>query len=117
MINLSMEIEINGISVPVGKIAGTDYTNAKFYYLDDYCNARESMPISISLPLQREPFSAESTKIFFEGLLPEGFIRKCVAKEIHANENDYLALLALLGNECLGAIRVVDETTEKASPA
>ena len=75
------------------------------------------MPISISLPLQREPFSAESTKIFFEGLLPEGFIRKCVAKEIHANENDYLALLALLGNECLGAIRVVDETTEKASPA
>lgn len=117
MINLSIEIELNGISVPVGKIAGTDYTNAKFYYLDDYCNARESMPISISLPLQREPFSAESTKIFFEGLLPEGFIRKCVAKEIHANENDYLALLALLGNECLGAIRVVDETTEKASPA
>lgn len=48
MINLSMEIEINGISIPVGKIAGTDYTNAQFYYLDDYCNARESMPIYIS---------------------------------------------------------------------
>lgn len=34
MINLSIEIELNGKSVPVGKIAGTDHTNAQFYYLD-----------------------------------------------------------------------------------
>ena len=49
MINLSMEIEINGISVPVGKIAGTDYTNAQFYYLDDYCNAREHLQMILEL--------------------------------------------------------------------
>ena len=49
MINLSIEIELNGISVPVGKIAGTDYTNAQFYYLDDYCNAREHLQMILEL--------------------------------------------------------------------
>ena len=48
-------------------------------------------------------------KPFFEGLLPEGFTRKCVAGWIHADEYDYLTILAALGRECLGAIQIIED--------
>lgn len=57
---------------------------------------------TISLPFQKEPFSAEKTKNFFESLLPEGFSRRAVADWIKTDEYDYLAILKALGKECLG---------------
>ena len=65
--------------------------------------------ISLSLPTEKNDFSPKDTRNFFEGLLPEGFARKSVAKWIHAEEEDYLTVLEVLGAECLGAIRVGDE--------
>lgn len=108
MIDLIVEIEISGQNCIVGKIIGNDYNDARFSYTVDYLQIEGSRPISLSLPLQTEAFSVHATRNFFEGLLPEGFIRKCVAKEVHAYTNDYLNILAVLGNECLGAIRIVD---------
>ena len=54
-------------------------------------------------------FNPEKTRNFFEGLLPEGFTRRCVAQWLHKEENDYLSLLHGLGSECLGAVRIIDE--------
>lgn len=108
MIDLIVEIELSGLNCVVGKIIGNDYNDARFSYTVDYLQMEGSRPISLSLPLQTEAFSVHATRNFFEGLLPEGFIRKCVAKEVHAVTNDYLNILAVLGNECLGAIRIVD---------
>lgn len=108
MINLTVEIEIAGISVAVGKIIGTNTDNAQFIYDKNYLQKQGSRGISLSLPLQQESFSANATRTFFEGLLPEGFLRKCVAEQIHADTNDYLAILSVLGNECLGAIRITN---------
>lgn len=108
MIDLIVEIEISGLNCVVGKIIGNDYNDVRFSYTVDYLQMEGSRPISLSLPLQTEAFSVHATRNFFEGLLPEGFIRKCVAKEVHADTNDYLNILAVLGNECLGAIRIVD---------
>lgn len=59
--------------------------------------------------MQAQNFSAEETILFFEGLLPEGFTRKCVAGWIHADEYDYLTILAALGWECLGAIQIIED--------
>lgn len=108
MIDLIVEIEISGLNCVVGKITGNDYNDARFSYAVDYLQREASRPISLSLPLQTEAFSVHATRNFFEGLLPKGFIRKCVAKEVHADTNDYLNILAVLGNECLGAIRIID---------
>lgn len=108
MIDLIVEIEISGLNCVVGKIIGNDYNDARFSYTVDYLQMEGSRPISLSLPLQTEAFGVHATRNFFEGLLPEGFIRKCVAKEVHVDTNDYLNILAVLGNECLGAIRIVD---------
>ena len=95
MIDLIVEIEISGLNCVVGKITGNDYNDARFSYTVDYLQMEGSRPISLSLPLQTEAFSVHATSNFFEGLLPEGFIRKCVAKEVHADTNDYLNILAV----------------------
>ena len=66
-------------------------------------------PISISLPLTDEVYSAEKTRCFFEGLLPEGFSRRAVANWIKTDEDDYVTILSVLGRECLGAIKIIEE--------
>lgn len=108
MRKLSVYIEIKGSSVYVGDIIGQDSNNACFTYSDSYLSDPMCRPISISLPLEKKTFDTAATRIFFEGLLPEGFTRKCVAEWMHADEMDYLSILAGLGNECLGAVRISD---------
>lgn len=115
MRKLIISIEVNGENIVVGHITGNDFKDACFSYADSYLNNVENRAISISLPLQKEAFSSNSTRIFFEGLLPEGFTRRCVAEWMHADENDYLSILAGLGNECLGAIKILDENGTQVS--
>ncbi|WP_418474817.1 HipA N-terminal domain-containing protein [Frisingicoccus sp.] len=49
--------------------------------------------------MEEKTFDAQRTRIFFEGLLPEGFTRRCVAEWMHMDENDYVSILAGLGRE------------------
>ena len=110
-----ISIEKNGRIVPVGLISGEDYRTAQFSYMDEYLDDLNAVPVSISLPLQPESFSAGQTRQFFEGLLPEGFTRRSVAQWLHLDENDYLSILHQLGRECLGAIRVLKEGETQAA--
>lgn len=107
MKRLKVFIEMHGNEIPVGEICGDSGADASFAY--DRTYLKTGAPISVSLPLQQTPFSARQTSSFFEGLLPEGFTRKSVARWMQLDENDYLAILAGLGRECLGAIQIIDE--------
>ncbi|MBQ6551715.1 MAG: type II toxin-antitoxin system HipA family toxin [Lachnospiraceae bacterium] len=104
-----VSIDIMGKPVLVGRIAGADSGSARFRYDRTYLSEESSRPISLSLPLQEEPFPADQTKAFFDGLLPEGFTRRAVAGFLHLNENDYLEILYHLGRECIGALRIYTE--------
>ncbi|SFO37742.1 serine/threonine-protein kinase HipA [Pseudobutyrivibrio sp. JW11] len=115
MRELSVYIELNGIQTLVGKIAGESYLDARFRYEQEYLDNKDAAAISISLPLQQEAFSSAKTKNFFESLLPEGFSRKAVANWMKADENDYISILAELGRECLGAIKIVEGQDDEVS--
>ena len=106
---LSVYLEIQGEQKHVGDITGTSYLDASFCYSEDYLDASYATPISVSLPLSESPFSPERTKCFFEGLLPEGFSRKAVSNWIKTDEADYITILSVLGRECLGAIKIVED--------
>ena len=108
-IMLNVQIEIDGTFKTAGVICGSDYRDSFFTYDKDYISDVKNHPISISLPFKEEPFSISATQNFFEGLLPEGFSRQCVASNLHADSEDYISILRVLGSECLGAIRIVDE--------
>ena len=108
-------VEINGNSIKVGEIKGDSSEDACFSYSKEYISNNMLKPISISLPIQDDPFSPARTKNFFEGLLPEGFMRRNIAANMHFDENDYLSILYNLGKECLGAIRIDIDDTEPES--
>ncbi len=117
MRHLFVYIEIGGCRILAGKISGNGPEDAVFRYEEAYLEKDGGRPVSISLPLQREAFSAFRTKTFFEGLLPEGFTRRSVAQWLGTDENDYLAILAGLGRECLGAVQVLNEGEMPPKPA
>ena len=104
---LHVFIEIGGSQKHVGQIAGDDVNSAVFSYDEAYL--MDGLPVSVSLPLQKDAFTPSQTRFFFDGLLPEGFTRRSVAQWLHAEESDYLSILAGLGKECLGAIRISEE--------
>ena len=116
MHKLLVYIEIRGEQKLTGSITGDSYEDARFQYDKAYLSSSYGAPISISLPLQEKPFSALRTRRFFEGLLPEGFSRRAVANWMKADENDYLAILRVLGSECLGAIRIVEDEENTPEP-
>ena len=108
-VNLKVQIEINGKFVRVGHITGSSFRDAVFSYDESYISSSVAHAISLSLPLAKKDFDADATKTFFDGLLPEGFTRQCVAESIHAPSDDYISILRELGSECLGAIQIIDE--------
>ncbi len=116
MRKLSVFIEKNGMNVYVGKIVGNSSEDAMFSYDEAYVENNDSRAISISMPLKEKSFDAKRTRNYFEGLLPEGFTRRCVAEWMHADENDYLSILSGLGNECLGAIKILEDGKSKITP-
>lgn len=109
MKNMIVHIEKNGNMIPVGTLTGTDYSDTRFAYLPEYLSSEDAQAISISLPLKQEEFNESQTQSFFDGLLPEGFIRRSIATQMHVDENDYVSILHELGKECLGAICILDE--------
>ena len=106
MKNYNVYIEVCGRQIRVGEIKGNSSEDACFSYSKDYISMNGSKAISVSLPFRDEPFSPDQTKTFFDGLLPEGFMRKTIAYHMHFDESDYLSILNNLGKECIGAIRM-----------
>lgn len=109
MRELYVYIEMYGKQTLVGTLVAEGRSNAIFRYNKEYISSANAMPISINLPLYQEEFDADTTKAFFEGLLPEGVTRRAVAANLHVDVEDYIAILERLGKECLGAIMITKE--------
>lgn len=62
--------------------------------------------ISLSLPLQTEPFESPSLFPFFAGLVPEGWYLRIVAPTIKVDESDTFGLLQHTCGDCIGAVGV-----------
>lgn len=77
-----------------------------FAYADSW--ATDDRPaLSLALPNDAAAISQEAARAYFGGLLPEGGARRQIAEREGIDELDDIALLALLGRECAGAITVV----------
>ena len=92
-----------------GSLESTENRGVIFVYDEKYLNDRNSVPLSASLPLQREEFSQKQCIPFFSGLLPEEDSRKKIADYLHISETSTLKLLEALGGECAGLISILSE--------
>ncbi|MBR0032157.1 MAG: type II toxin-antitoxin system HipA family toxin [Treponema sp.] len=92
-----------------GSLESTENRGIIFVYDENYLNDKNSVPLSASLPLQREEFPQKQCIPFFSGLLPEENSRKKIADYLHISETSTLKLLEALGGECAGLISILNE--------
>ena len=63
----------------LGKHAGvldSERGRMTFRYLPEYATAQDAIPLSHTMPLQDEAFEPQTTRIFFENILPPESVRK-----------------------------------------
>lgn len=90
----------------VGSIAETR-KGGRFAYTPETVERLAGSPVlSLSLPAKRRPFGEAKTSNWFNGLLPEGPRRDEVCRSLGISPYDWMGLLAEIGWECAGAVRV-----------
>lgn len=75
-----------------------------FCYAPAWLAQPNAAALSMSLPLQAEPFDDHQSRPFFAGLLPEGQMRQLIARQFQVSGQNDFALLDHIGGECAGAV-------------
>ena len=82
----------------------------RFVYDESYL--RDGVAISLTLPLQAEPFQSETLFAFFAGLVPEGWYLRIVSPTIKVDEHDTFGLLIKTCGDCVGAVSVRETSND-----
>ena len=93
-----------------GRLAGTlEERDAGyvFSYSPDYLALADSTAVSLSLPLQSEPFEDKRLFPFFDGLIPEGWLLDIAEHTWKLNPRDRMGLLLACCRDCIGAVSIV----------
>jgi len=99
-----------------GLLEQEDGEPLRFNYDSAWLAKPDAIPLSRSLPLQPEAFSAEKTRPFFAGLLPEEESRNLVAKILGISAANDFAMLERIGGECAGAVQLLPAETDATAP-
>ncbi|MBK6900762.1 MAG: type II toxin-antitoxin system HipA family toxin [bacterium] len=102
-------LEVTWDGALVGRLVETGKQAVSFQYAQEYLSSARPRPISLSLPLQADAFDGDVAKAWFANLLPEGEIRGHVARRLGVSERNEFALLAGVGGDCAGALRILPE--------
>jgi len=71
--------------------------------------------LSLALPLASQRYAQGVTRVFLDGLLPEGESRTAIANDVGVDRDDTFGLLRALGRDCAGAI-VIQPAEDPAPP-
>ena len=83
-----------------------DENGYHFIYDDLYLKNKNSIPISLTLPLKQEPYNNNVLFPFFDGLIPEGWLLTIAEKNWKLNSRDRMGLLLTCCEDCIGAVSV-----------
>ena len=100
---MTHELEVWLFAERVGSLALTN-GRLNFSYAPGWLSRPNAVALSISLPLQTEPFDDHKSRPFFAGLLPEGQMRRLIAQQFQVSGQNDFALLDQIGGECAGAV-------------
>ena len=89
-----------------------DENGYTFVYSEAYI-ADNGMPISLTMPLQAQPFTSDNMFPFFDGLIPEGWLLDIVQANWKINPRDRMSLLLACCKDCIGAVSIVDITNQQ----
>lgn len=105
-------------SSKVGRYARAPDGATSFRYDPEWLLSDRSFPISLSMPLSDRIWSGEAATSYFDGLLPDDrTVREKIAAREHAESAGIFDLLAVIGRDCVGALRFVPEGADPGDPA
>lgn len=93
----------------VGKLIQGNNGRLQFQYNEQYVVSTESIPISLSMPVQLEQYEEPKVRAFFSGLLPDDIARHRLARYLGVSEKNPFSLLEAIGGECAGALALYPE--------
>ena len=99
----------------VGALA-RDAAKLGYQYNGEYLAQSGALPLSRLLPLCEAGFDDAATRAFFANLLPEGEIRRQVARQLGVSMENIFALLAGIGGDCAGAVSLLPPGELPGSP-
>lgn len=83
-----------------------DENGYMFLYDTDYLQRKDAQPISLTLPLRKEPYVSQILFPFFDGLIPEGWLLDVAVKSWKIDQRDRMGLLLACCSDCIGAVSV-----------
>lgn len=89
--------------MPIGTLSRREGA-VSFRYDEGYLASSDAAPVSLSLPLRAEAYAEEELTPYFRGLLPEGAALENLCRTLGIPTDDYFAMLASCGLDCLGDI-------------
>jgi serine/threonine-protein kinase HipA len=105
-------------SSKVGQYASAPSGATSFRYDPDWLSSDRAFPISLSMPLSDRIWSGEAAASYFDGLLPDDrTVREKIAAREQADSAGIFDLLAVIGRDCVGALRFVPEGLDPGDPA
>lgn len=78
----------------------------KFTYLPEWLARPDAVPVSLTLPLRREPYVSQGLHPFFENLLPEGWLLDVTTRKLKISKDDPFGLLLATCRDCVGAVEI-----------
>jgi len=96
----------------VGLLTEADRT-VTFQYDENWLGSAGAVPVSLTLPLQEEPYITSGLHPFFENLLPEGWLLEIATSKLKISKDDAFGLLVATCADCIGAVEVVAEEDAK----
>ena len=83
-----------------------------FQYDKKYLDNKNPKPISLTLPIQENPYKSKILFPFFDGLIPEGWLLNIAVSNWKINPRDRFGLLLTLCKDCIGCISVLPKKIE-----
>jgi serine/threonine-protein kinase HipA len=104
---MSSELAVYWESRLVGHLKQDANRFLVFRYAPEWLTSSARTPISLSLPLQEEPFLNNKAAPFFSNLLPETGVRALIAQRLGVSVGNDFKLLEALGGDCAGALSLL----------
>ena len=104
-------------SSKVGRYSRAASGATAFRYDPEWLSSERAFSISLSMPLSDRIWSGEHATSYFDGLLPDDrTVREKIAAREHADSAGIFDLLAVIGRDCVGALRFVSEGLDPGNP-
>lgn len=98
------EIYRKGVLAGILTEDGGEY---RFCYDEKYLVQEDAQPISLTFPLQTEPFVSPVLFPFFDGLIPEGWLLDVALRNTNISVLDRMSLLLLCCKEYIGTVSII----------